>query len=380
MLYLLALLALRINADDACNGKYTDQASCDADSACTWCKAAAVPSSCFEVANAKKLPAGVFQCDSKSFVEEIEDEASYMFQFLQWYRQHSKVYTRSSFGKRYMTFKKNLKFINSHNGKNSSIKLALNEFADMTNEEFNTQMKGYKQIKRDYIRSKNVIKADPNAQVPTSVDWTSQGAVTPVKNQGQCGSCWAFSTTGSVEGINYITNGNLVSLSEQELVDCAGTFGNMGCNGGLMDYGFEYAAKDGLCTESAYPYKAQDGTCQSSSCTAAVTIKGYQDVDSDSEQALMQAVAQQPVSVAIEADQSVFQFYSSGVMDSSSCGTQLDHGVLVVGYGETDGKQYWKVKNSWGSSWGMDGYILLGRGSGGAGICGILSEPSYPTM
>jgi len=280
-----------------------------------------------------------------------------------------------------MTFKKNVKFIREHNAKNSSVTVGLNEFADMTNEEFGAVMKGYTHIERPYIRSKNEKKTLGAIQLPTSVDWTAKGVVTPVKNQAQCGSCWAFSTTGSVEGAHAIATGNLVSLSEQELVDCAGSYGNMGCNGGLMDYGFEYAKAKGLCKESSYAYKGVDGTCQASSCESAVTISGYTDVTPDSEDAMMQAVARQPVSVAIEADRSVFQFYSGGVMDSTACGTQLDHGVLVVGYGELNGAQYWKVKNSWGSSWGMSGYILLGRGKGSSkGTCGVLMQPSYPTM
>jgi len=311
-----------------------------------------------------------------------QHEENFMFQFLTWYKTHNKVYQREEFGKRYLTFKKNLHFIKTHNAGNSSVTVALNEFADMTNEEFNGVMKGYKHIERPYIRSKNAKKGLGAIKLPTSVDWTTKGAVTPVKNQGQCGSCWSFSTTGSVEGAHAISTGNLVSFSEQELVDCAGSYGNMGCNGGLMDYAFEYVKANGLCTESDYPYTAQDGTCKSSSCTAAIsTISGYTDVTSNDEDALMQAVAQQPVSVAIEADQSVFQFYSGGVMSSSSCGTNLDHGVLVVGYGEESGEKYWKVKNSWGTTWGMNGYILLGRQTGSSsGVCGIAMQPSYPTV
>jgi cathepsin L len=223
------------------------------------------------------------------------------------------------------------------------------------------------------------LMTDPES-LPQSIDWTQRGAVTGVKNQGQCGSCWAFSTTGSVEGINYINNGNLISLSEQQLVDCAGSYGNQGCNGGLMDNAFKYIINEGgLCSEAAYPYQGSQQQCQSSSCQKVVQISNYADVPQQNENALMSAVAQQPVSIAIEADQHSFQFYSGGVM-TASCGSQLDHGVLVVGYGSLSGTDYWKVKNSWGASWGMNGYILLGRGSAFQpnGQCGILDSASYP--
>ncbi len=218
------------------------------------------------------------------------------------------------------------------------------------------------------------------ADLPASVDWSAAGAVTPIKNQGQCGSCWSFSTTGSVEGINFIKTGTLVSLSEQQLVDCSGAEGNMGCNGGLMDNAFQYIiSNNGICSEDSYPYTAAQGTCQT--CTAVATITGYQDVPANDETSLMTAIAQQPVSVAVEADQASFQFYSSGVM-TAACGTALDHGVLAVGYGtDGSGNDYYKVKNSWGASWGDKGYILLGRGAayGNNGQCGIQMQPSYPT-
>merc|ERR1712159_234190 len=204
-----------------------------------------------------------------------------------------------------------------------------------------------------------------------SVDWTTKGAVTPVKNQGQCGSCWAFSTTGSTEGANFIKNGKLVSLSEQELVDCAGSFGNQGCNGGLMDDGFKFLQSKGDELETSYSYTAQTGSCQSSKESAADGMKsgvvtGIKDVTPQSCADLMAAVQQGPVSVAIEAGQSGFQHYSSGIF-SGSCGTALDHGVLVVGYGTDGGNDYWKVKNSWGTTWGDQGYIRMKKSCSATG-------------
>ena len=218
--------------------------------------------------------------------------------------------------------------------------------------------------------------------LPESVDWVKGGAVTPVKNQGQCGSCWSFSATGAIEGANAITNGKLASLSEQELVDCSKRYGNMGCNGGLMDNAFHYVIDNGLCSESDYPYTASDDTCVSTDCTPIVKISDCADVIVNNELALKEAVSKQPVSVAIEADTKTFQLYSSGVLTSDSCGTNLDHGVLVVGYGTEDDTPYWLVKNSWGDTWGEDGYIKIGRSDSESskGICGIAMQPSYPIV
>merc|ERR1712159_93463 len=196
------------------------------------------------------------------------------------------------------------------------------------------------------------------------------------KNQQRCGSCWAFSTTGSVEGAYFIASGKLQSLSEEDLVQCDHN-GDQGCSGGLMDNAFTWISQNGICSESSYPYTSGGGvtgTCKKS-CTPVVTLTGHTDVPSKDETALKAAVSQQPVSVAIEADKSAFQLYSGGVLDNSACGTNLDHGVLVVGYG-TDGKDYWLVKNSWGASWGEQGYIRMVRNKN---QCGISQEPSYPT-
>merc|ERR1711959_35938 len=241
-------------------------------------------------------------------------EAEYDSLWQAFVKEHSKTYSPHEVMGRYAIFKDNMDFIVDHN-KNHAERLGytvgINEFADMTNAEFKRQMTGLNALQKK--SQDNVAILDETA-APASVDWTTKNAVTPVKNQGQCGSCWAFSTTGSVEGANAIKTGKLQSFSEQQLVDCAGSFGNQGCNGGLMDNGFKYIQSKGDVLESTYPYTGKTGTCQSSKTTpAAVKVTGYSDVAANNEAQLMAAVQQQPVSVAIEADQSGFQFYKSGV-------------------------------------------------------------------
>merc|ERR1712161_182264 len=210
----------------------------------------------------------------------------------------------------------------------------------------------------------------------TTVNWITKGAVTPVKNQGQCGSCWAFSTTGGTEGAWSGATGKLVSLSEQQLVDCSKA--NNGCGGGLMDAGFAYQGTVNVASEASYAYTAKDGSCKTSFSTAIPKggVSGHKDVNGETN--LLDAVTTVgPVSVAIQADQASFQNYASGVL-TGTCGTQLDHGVLAVGFGTLSGTEYWKVKNSWGGSWGQSGYILIERGTN---KCGIASgPPSYPTV
>jgi cathepsin L len=237
-----------------------------------------------------------------------------------------------------------------------------------------------------HVKKGNKFVPTNNTAPPTSFDWRKQGAVTPIKNQGQCGSCWSFSTTGSMEGCHFLTTGTLVSLSEQNLVDCSQAEGNEGCNGGLMDDAFTYITTNkGIDTESSYPYTAEDGTCAYAvdSCGSILTAQssgtGYTDVTTGDENALLQAVLGTPVSVAIDASQPSFQSYTSGVYYEPACSSQqLDHGVLAVGYGTDSGSDYWIVKNSWGTDWGMNGYIYMSRNKNNN--CGIATMASFPDL
>jgi cathepsin L len=258
----------------------------------------------------------------------------------------------------------------------------MNQFGDLTNKEFR-EFNGFRSFGRPTLRQVNYDEAllDTTVAAPDAVDWRTKNAVLPVKNQGMCGSCWAFAAVGAVEGARAISTKQLVSLSEQELVDCADSaWGNEGCQGGLMDNAFAWIkASGGICSGSAYPYKGTQNKCKSSLPAPSARIKGFTDVPPRNENALLNAVAIGPVSVAIEADSEAFQFYSSGVFDDASCGVQLDHGVVTVGYGtDTRGSRlpYWIVRNSWGPDWGNGGYINIVRNKN---MCGISLAASYPT-
>jgi cathepsin L len=249
----------------------------------------------------------------------------------------------------------NYEKVQANNNKKVSLQLGLNKFADLTSVEF----------KQQYLRTlpKNTKNAKKNlVKLPkatsTSADWVMAGAVTAVKDQAQCGSCWAFSTTGALEGLNFITNGYLESYSEQQLVDCASSYGNMGCSGGLMDYGFEYTKDHGIEAESAYRYTARDGNCRADG-TSEFKNTGYSDIDSGMDN-IMSALEIQPVSLGIAADD--VQLYEGGIMTREECSsTQVDHGVLLVAYGTDAGTDFWKIKNSWGGSWGEEGYFRVQR-------------------
>jgi cathepsin L len=318
-------------------------------------------------------------------------EAQYQNAFVNFMQTHQKSYQHDEFQARYQIFKDNHKFIEEHNAGDHSFTVAINQFADMTSEEFASIYNGvkYTHVEREIAMPEELAGFEVSA-LPHHVDWRTKGAVTAVKNQGQCGSCWSFSTTGSVEGQHFLfhqqtppgNGGALVGLSEQNLMDCSVSYGNNGCGGGLMDDAFRYIiANGGIDTEASYPYTAQDQpTCQYTQANLGACIEQFKDIPQGNEQALQVASANVgPISVAIDAGNQSFQFYSGGVYYEPACSpTALDHGVLVVGYGVDNGQKYWLVKNSWSASWGLNGYIMMSRDRNNN--CGIASAASYPVI
>ncbi|CAG9316625.1 unnamed protein product [Blepharisma stoltei] len=303
---------------------------------------------------------------------QIELEEGEFKSFMAFYnKQYS---TEEEYQRRFRIFRDNAAYARVFNTLGETYLLGINEFSDLTAKEFSDR------VSRPFDHSKVTknVKWIESLSIPSSIDWTQQGAVTPVLNQGQCGSCWSFSAAGAIEGIWKISRGILIAVSEQQLIDCSTLYGNKGCEGGTVNYAFEYVIKNGGITSSSnYPYIGKQGTCKNYLASQKfVAISSYANVPANNVDQLYKAVAQQPVSVAVDAGQAFWQSYKSGIV-SSGCGTQLDHSVLIVGYNQTNWQPYWKVKNSWGAFWGEAGYIRIAVVNG-KGACGIQMMPSYP--
>ncbi|WVZ60578.1 hypothetical protein U9M48_010581 [Paspalum notatum var. saurae] len=313
------------------------------------------------------------------------DDAAMALRHEKWMAEHGRAYKdEAEKARRLEIFRANAKLIDAFNAvEGNTHRLTTNRFADLTDDEFRAAWTGYRAPAAlaatsggGRFRYENFSLAD----APQSMDWRAMGAVTGVKDQGDCGCCWAFSAVAAAEGLNKIQTGRLVSLSEQELVDCNVDDVNQGCEGGLMDDAFQFMARrGGLASESSYPYRGVDGSCRSSAAAArAATVRGHEDVPRNNEAALAAAVAHQPVSVAINGEALAFKFYGGGVLDGD-CSTELNHAITAVGYGTAgDGSKYWLMKNSWGASWGEGGYVRIRRGVRGEGVCGLAKLPSYP--
>ena len=313
------------------------------------------------------------------------DENDEWKQFSNFQERFSKRYENlQELESRFQTFRSNLKNIILHNlDYNQNFTMGINQFTDLTPEEFKAKYVGGLKTEVGSYGCKSFSSDAVGA--PSSIDWRTNGAVTSVKDQGQCGSCWTFSATGAIEGAWAVSKGQLIDLSEEQLVECATgmQYGSHGCSGGSMEGAFKYVIEHGQCALSAYPYTSgngQSGSCKS--CQPVAHVSSCSDVKPNDQISLKAAVAQQPVAIAISADTKLFQSYSSGVITSSSCYTSLDHGVLIVGYGTENGIDYWNVKNSWGTSWGDKGYVKIAKSSStnDSGICGISMDPSFPSV
>jgi cathepsin H len=367
---------------------------CIAGGECAWCECAAVPSECVDPEMAKKLPPSVFHCsqDSSPEVQMVETMAwDEVFSasdelFAGWKIIHSKEYETEE--KEILAigeWQKTLERVHRHNQDGTSTYwLEMNQFADISDAEFAKTFLGAMHGQNCSATHKPLAEYPGMGVVlPSHVDWREKGAVSPVKNQGKCGSCWTFSTTGSMESHNFLRTGEMVLLSEQQLVDCAFNFDNHGCSGGLPSHAFEYIASvGGLDTEATYQYTAVGGECQFDSIDVGATTFGSFNITFQDEKMLESAVGTVgPVSVAFQVTGD-FKSYAGGVYDNPDCSTSpesVNHAVLCVGYGTDDetGLDYFIIKNSWGAEWGDEGYFKLRRG---VNACGVADCASYPLM
>ncbi|XP_036411106.1 cathepsin S-like [Megalops cyprinoides] len=307
-------------------------------------------------------------------------------QWEQWKRDHNKEY--SSPGEelqRRLIWEKNLRLVDKHNLEASlglySFTMGLNHLSDMTLEEVNATLNGLSDSE-DLYRYGNLTFTPPsNVALPQAVDWRDKGMVSPVRNQGACGSCWAFSVVGALEGQMKKQTGKLVPLSPQNLVDCSTSYGNHGCKGGYLSKAFNYIiGNKGIDSDSFYPYKFREGKCRYSVKGRAAYCSGFRILPRGNEKALQYAAANiGPVSVGINAMLPSFYHYRGGLYNEPLCTSKkTNHAVLVVGYGTDKGQDFWLVKNSWGTAWGEKGYIRMARNKNN--LCGIANFPIFPTL
>ncbi|CAJ2649964.1 unnamed protein product [Trifolium pratense] len=339
-----------------------------------FCVATAVAGFSFQDSNPIRMVS-----DMEEQLLQVIGESRHAVSFVRFANRYGKRYdTVDEMKLRFKIFSENLELIKSTNKKRLSYRLGVNHFTDWTWEEFRTHRLGAAQNCSATLKGNHKMT---DANLPEEKDWRKEGIVTKVKDQGQCGSCWTFSTTGALEAAYAQAFGKNISLSEQQLVDCAGAFNNFGCNGGLPSQAFEYIKYNGgLESEEAYPYTGENGLCKFSSENVAVQVLGSVNITLGAEDELKHAIAfVRPVSVAFEVEGD-FRLYKKGVYTSTTCGNtpmDVNHAVLAVGYGVEDGVPYWLIKNSWGGDWGDHGYFKMELGKN---MCGVATCSSYPVV
>ncbi|CAB1119846.1 unnamed protein product [Ectocarpus sp. CCAP 1310/34] len=365
---------------------------------CVWCTCQSVPSECVPAAIAKKLPKVVFNCDNNEDEDEdgtaatLGQEERENALFREWKEKHGVTYADEEEERERMgVFRDNLRQVADDAVTPRSYSLGLNRFSDMTWEEFQATRLGFgsalsasQNCSATHVGSQyRALGLSKGRAPPAARDWRDLGAVSVVKNQDHCGSCWTFSTTGCLESHHYLRTGEMVLLSEQQLLDCAGAYDNHGCNGGLPSHAFEYiASAGGLDTEEAYPYMAEEsGLCSFADRGIGADVMRSVNITFQDERELLEAVGNTgPVSVAFQVAPD-FKAYAGGVYDNPSCSTlpeQVNHAVLCVGYGTTEeGVDYWIIKNSWGPEWGLDGFFHMARGKN---MCGVADCASFPLV
>lgn len=327
------------------------------------------------------------------------EDAALAAQFEEYLRDHGKTYAGAEWHERLANFRESLRAIGQHAARPSSHRLHLNHLADLSAAEFSRQQLGLRPGSRGSrvpggagslgthrVGATPGLLGSGDGLPPVSLDWRSRGKVNPPRQQGGCGACWTFASASVLASAWGIASEQMVNVSEQQLLDCAGEeFGNTGCDGGAFDGTYEYASLAPLCTAESYPYRSGRFECGLRACEVGIpqgAVLGHMDVDAGSESALMDAVARQPVTVGIEVETTGgLRLYQGGIF-SGDCTSEVNHAVVVVGWGSEDGQDYWLIQNSWGLNWGEGGYFRLARGPGpdGFGECGILVMPSYPVV